>query len=130
MKKLLVAVLAISTIIEIYLGFATLLTPEMMTVDFGIATLTPEISYLAAIIGWFCLLASGFAAAATFWIYKDRSEGYQLAIALGIFWLGLGLHLGFGFGRSQHLILDAAKGAVILILCFLTCRRCEKAKPN
>lgn len=104
--------------------------PESMTGDFGVTALNPEILYLACIIGWFCAVASAFAALSTFWIYRDKIEGYYISAILGIFWIGIGLHLGFGFARPQHLGLDAAKGAVILILSVLCYRKSSATSPR
>lgn len=117
-KKILVVVLSVSTIIEICLGVGSLLYPEKMMGAFGITSLNGEVLYLACIIGWFCLAVSAVAGLAAFWIYKDKAEGYWLSLIVGIFWTGIGLHLGFVFARPQHLALDAAKGILILALTF------------
>lgn len=123
MKKALVVVLSISALIELYLGLGVLFKPEQMMSSFGIASLTGEISYMAAIIGWFCLLTTAAAVLSALWVGQSRREGVVLAVALGLFWVGIGLHLGFGFARPQHLGLDAAKGLLILILALPILRK-------
>lgn len=123
MKKALVIVLCISALIELYLGLGVLLKPEQMMSSFGIASLTGDISYMAAIIGWFCLLTTAAAVLSALWVWQSRREGVVLAVALGLFWVGIGLHLGFGFARPQHLGLDAAKGLLILILALMALRK-------
>lgn len=115
MKKLLLLVLAISAVVEIYLALGLLLKPDMLSASFGVA-LNNEALYMAAIIGWFCLLVTALVVLSMVWIYRSHSQGYVLAAALGLFWVGLGLHLGLAFARPQHLVLDAAKGFVILLL--------------
>lgn len=118
MKKALVFVLSLSALVELYLALGVLFKPEMMMQSFGIASLTGEISYMAAIIGWFCLLTTAAAVLSALWVWQSRREGYTLALVLGLFWIGIGLHLGLGFARPQHLGLDAAKGLLILILAW------------
>ena len=54
MKRLLVIVLAASTLFEIYLAAGILMRPESMMGDFGVTALNTEVLYMACIIGWFC----------------------------------------------------------------------------
>ena len=122
-NKSLIVVLAISTLIEVYLGVAILAAPAHMMHDFSISTLNDEVLYMATTIGWFCLVTAAIVGLSTYWVYQQKSEGLYLAIILGVFWLGIGLHLGIGFARPQHLVLDAAKGAIILVLAMLSCRK-------
>ena len=123
LKKILVGVLALSTVIETFLGIGALLSPEKMMGLFGITTITPDVLYMACIISWLCLVVSVLTGLATFWVYKDRCHGYTLSLILGAFWLGIGLHLGLVFSRPQHLVLDAAKGLLIIVLTLMICRK-------
>ena len=116
MKKTLLAVLSIAMIIEAILGAGVLLSPVTMMGNFGVTSLNDEVFYLAAVIGWFCLVIAGVAGLAVSWVKQGRKEGLILAIALGIFWVCIGLHLALAFHRPQHFVLDAAKGLIILVL--------------
>src|SRR6185503_18007809 len=107
MKKALVVVLFLAALIDAVLGVGVLLAPASLMQSFQITTMTPEVSYLAAIVGWFCLIVAASAALAGYWVKEGRPEGKALSIALGLFWVGIGVHLAFAFGRPQHLGLDA-----------------------
>ncbi len=123
MKISLLAVLGFSTLVELYLGLGVLFKPEMLMQSFGVTAINGEILYMAAIIGWFCLLTTAAAALSAWWVWNSRVEGCILAVVLGIFWVGIGLHLGFGFARPQHFALDAAKGFAIIVLAVLNLRQ-------
>lgn len=123
MKRSLVLVLAVSAVIELYLALGVLFTPEKLMQSFGVSSLNNEVLYMAAIIGWFCLVTTGLVVLAAVWVWRSLIEGYILASVLGVFWIGIGLHLGLAFGRPQHLMLDAAKGLIILILSTVALRQ-------
>ena len=123
MRKSLIVVLLISALIEIYLSLGVLFKPESMMQSFGITSINGEILYMAAIVGWFCLLATALAVVSAWWVYHSRREGLVIAFVLGLFWLGIGFHLGFSFARPQHFVLDAAKGLLISVLAFVQLRK-------
>lgn len=118
MKKTLVIILWVSIAFELILGLGILLFPTSLMGVFAITTINDELLYLAAIVGWFCLLTTLIAFASVQWIRQGQNKGYILAMILGAFWIGIGLHLALVFQRPQHLILDAAKGLVIFILAY------------
>lgn len=123
LNRILFWALAMSAGVEVLLGLGVLFLPEKLMGVFGIAQITPDLSYLAAIVGWFCLGVGGVVAISARWVASAKREGVHLALLLGVWWIGIGLYLTIQFHRPDHLVLDTAKGLLIASLAWASLRQ-------
>jgi hypothetical protein len=93
-RKLLLAVLLLSLVIELGLTGGLLFARETTSKAFGVG-LTADTSFLAYILGWLC----GFA---------------SMMLCLAIFWIGIGIGIYAGFGKPDNLLIDTLKGCLIV----------------
>lgn len=115
-------ILALSAAIELLLGLGILFVPTYLMSAFGISQLTPELHYLAGIIAMFCLLVAAICGMTIQWIEPKPEVARTLSNALGLWWIALGVYLSVKFGRTDHLALDALKGALIVGLARFSLR--------
>jgi len=122
LRTLLLIVLGVATVLELGLAggvfFAPAFTLAQLQVSYG-----PETRFLAYITGWFLLLVALLAALA-FARVRQRQRGYAgVCYLLGLWWMGLGVGIYVVFGRPDNLLLDSAKGLLIVLLTW----RCQAA---
>lgn len=113
-KKLLVAVLTLSTIFEFIFAGAAFFSPEMTLTLFGIGA-TPDTRFMAfglattfVFIGLVCAFALQL-------IKEAHPHGWTLAILLGSWWIAVGVAIFAVFGKPDNLAVDSLKGVLILV---------------
>lgn len=78
-----------------------------------------ETSFLAYIIAWFLLLVSILIVVALLGL-KNDNNGYKVLIyLLGCWWIGLGIGVYVSFKKTDNLLLDSVKGAILVVLNYL-----------
>ena len=116
-RKLLLAVLVLSLVIELGLTGGLFFAREMTAKQFGVV-LTPDTSFLAYVIGWLCLFVSMMIMLAL-WQLKQGNNNYAtLCYIMGFFWIGIGIGIYVSFGKPDNLFLDSLKGALIVGLTY------------
>ena len=112
-RKLLLAVLLLALIIELALTGGLFFAREMTSKQFGVA-LTPDTSFLAYIVAWFCLLASVLLILAMWRLWEHNSNYVPLCYILGFFWIGIGIGIYVAFHKADNLLIDSIKGLLIV----------------
>jgi hypothetical protein len=112
-RKLLIAVLLISLIIELGLTGGLLFAREATSRAFGVG-LTVDTSFLAYIVGWLCGLASMMLGLAIVWLWRGDAHYAPLCYLMGLFWIGIGIGIYAGFGKPDNLLIDTFKGVLIV----------------
>lgn len=119
-RTLLLIVLAIAAVLELGLTGSVFFAPAFTLAKFG-ATYAPETKFLTYLVAWFLLLVTLLAALA-FGRVQQRRRGYAgLCYLLGLWWIGIGVGIYAAFGRPDNLLLDSAKGLLIVALTW----RCQ-----
>ena len=117
-RNLLYITLIIAFVIEAALTILCFFKPITAMSLFGMVY-NNETSFLAYIIAWFCLLVSILIVYA-FVGLKSNNNGYKILIyILGCWWVGLGIGVYVGFKKTDNLLLDSLKGAILIVLNYL-----------
>jgi hypothetical protein len=112
-RKLLLAVLLLSLVIELGLTGGLLFARETTSKAFGVG-LTADTSFLAYILGWLCGFASMMLCLAIVWLWRGDGHYVPLCYLMGIFWIGIGIGIYAGFGKPDNLLIDTLKGCLIV----------------
>ncbi|HXH31706.1 MAG TPA: hypothetical protein VNJ01_12905 [Bacteriovoracaceae bacterium] len=113
-RKPLLITLSFSLIYEIAFAGAVLLAPDWALQQSGLPV-NQETLFLGFGLGW-CLVAIAlFCALALKLVLENDTNGYLLTDILGYWWVVVGLAMYFKWGRMDNLIMDALKGAVLLV---------------
>ena len=117
-KNLLYITLILAFIIEAALTILCFFKPATAMGLFGMVY-SSETSFLAYIIAWFCLLVSILIVYALVGL-KNHNNGYKILIyILGCWWIGLGIGVYVSFKKTDNLLLDSLKGAILIVLNYL-----------
>lgn len=114
-RKALFIVLAGSALIELALACGGFLARERMIEGFRLKY-GAETDFLGFVVAWFLLIVGIVCAIAAKLVRRAQSSGLELAFWLGLWWIAVGIGLAACFGRPEHLVADAAKGALIVAL--------------
>ena len=105
-------------------GFAAaFFAPAFTLKQFGVVY-SPDTTFLAYIVGWLLLFVSLVAAVALVQVQRRRPGFATWCYLLGLWWIGIGIGIYFAFGKPDNLLLDSAKGLLIVILTW----RCQAAR--
>lgn len=121
-KKALVGILLFSVVAEFLLAASGFLIRGVLLAQFGLA-ITPDTSFLAYCLTWLVLAIGLVCGLSLKQVLNDNPNGWTLSQLLGLWWIGIGLALFFKYGKVENLILDAIKGAIIVLCAF-------KSKPK
>jgi hypothetical protein len=120
-KKLLLAILYISLVIEAGLCIGAFFVPEK-TFELFKVPYNNDTAFMGYIIAWFLLLVTILIGIAIWQVQKNESYS-TICYLLSFWWIGLGIGVYIGFGRPDNLGLDSIKGAM---LAFLTWKSTQK----
>lgn len=116
-RKLLFALLGLSLLIEVGLTMGLFFAPALTAKQFAV-TLTPDTGFLAYIIAWLCVFVSMIIVLAIVELKKGNGNYAILCYIMGIFWIGIGIGIYASYGRPDNLLLDSAKGALLVALTY------------
>ena len=117
-RNLLYITLLLSFIVEAALTILAFFKPATAMSLFGMVY-SDEISFLVYIIAWFLLLVSILIVVALLGL-KNENNGYKILIyILGCWWIALGIGVYVSFKKTDNLLLDSAKGVVLVVLNYL-----------
>ena len=121
-RKLLIGILALSTLLELILVSAMFAVPEWTIGQFKLGV-SPDTLFAAFVLAW-CLLAIALVCGyATRRVMVGGPGAHTLARILGLWWIGIGIGIYLKFGRPDNLVLDSLKGALIVGLSWLSRRQ-------
>lgn len=123
LRKALLTFLALSAIIEFAMAIGGFIMPDFARQVFKIGT-SDDTRFLTFITAWFLLLIGVFCAYAWLQTFRGKRTGYTVTNILGIWWIGIGIGIYFFTNgqRPDNLMLDSAKGAVLVLLNYLNHR--------
>ena len=117
-RNLLYITLILAFVIEATLAILCFFKPATAMGLFGMVY-SNENSFLAYIIAWFLLLISILIVVALLGL-KNENSGYTILIyVLGCWWIGLGIGVFVTFNKTDNLLLDSVKGAILVVLNYL-----------
>jgi hypothetical protein len=117
MKKTLLIILVLSFVVELVLSFMGFFMPATAAGLFKVAY-TDQTAFLAYIIAWFLLLATALIGYIVYLLLNNKAGSKALIYLLGFWWIGLGVGVYIAFSKIDNLLLDSAKGLLIVALNF------------
>ena len=117
-RNLLYITLIIAFIIEAALTILCFFKPTTAMSLFGMVY-SSETSFLAYIIAWFCLLVSMLIIYALVGLRNDNNGYKTIIYILGCWWIALGIGVYVSFKKTDNLLLDSLKGAILIVLNYL-----------
>ena len=116
MKKILVALLIISLVLEASLTFLCFFKPaaalNLMAMEYS-----GQLAFAVYLIAWFLLLITVVIAWLLYAVLKNKQGYKKIIYLLGIWWVAIGLGIYLFNGTATNLLTDSAKG---LLLIFFT----------
>ena len=116
MKKILVALLIISLVLEASLTFLCFFKPaaalNLMAMEYS-----GQLAFAVYLIAWFLLLITVVIAWLLYAVLKNKQGYKNIIYILGIWWVAIGLGIYLFNGTATNLLTDSAKG---LLLIFFT----------
>ena len=122
-RKLLIAVLILSLIIELGIAGGIFFAKDLISKQFGVA-MNPDTAFLSFIVGWLCIFISLILVLAIYQLMRGDGHYATLCYMMGFFWIAIGIAVYVSFGKPDNLVIDTAKGLLIVILTVWT-RRME-----
>lgn len=122
-RTLLLLVLFVALLLELALTGGAFFAPAATLKLFGVGY-GPATTFLAYIVGWLLLFVSLVAAVALVQVQRRRPGFATWCYLLGLWWIGIGMGIYFAFGKPDNLLLDSAKGLLIVVLTW----RCQAAR--
>jgi hypothetical protein len=113
-RKLLIALLIISFLVEIALCIGAFFLPTTTLKQFGVA-LTNDTSFLGYIVAWFLLFVSIIIIYILVNVINNTTYK-TLSYLLGIWWIGIGVGIYLVFKRPDNLLIDSVKGFLLILL--------------
>lgn len=114
-RKLLIALLIISLLIELAIAFGAIITPRFALQQFKIGE-TPDTAFLAYTVGWLCLFVSLICALVLYRVWYGKGDYATLGYLLGFWWIALGIGIYIAFGKADNLLLNSLKGLLLTVL--------------
>lgn len=111
----LLLLLFLALAVELALALAALVAPAFLLQQFGLH-FTPDTAFAAYVLGWLLLFVSLVAGVALGQVWQRRPHFATLCYLLGFWWIGIGIGIYLAFGKPDNLLLDSAKGALLVLL--------------
>ncbi|MBS1596499.1 MAG: hypothetical protein JST90_19465 [Bacteroidetes bacterium] len=121
-RKLLLAVLILSLLIEVGLSLGIFFAKDLVSQQFGV-TLTPDTDFLSYIVGWLCCFLSLILCLAIYELWHYDRHYIMLCYLLGYFWMAIGIAIYVGYHKPDNLVIDTLKGMLIVMLTRWTSRK-------
>ena len=122
-RTLLLIVLFIALLLELGLTGGAFFAPARTVALFGVKY-GPDNAFLGYVIGWLLLFVSMVCGVALIQVQKRRPGFATWCYLLGVWWIGIGIGIYFAYGKPDNLLLDSAKGLLIVVLTW----RCQAAR--
>ncbi|MFD2936421.1 hypothetical protein [Spirosoma flavum] len=113
--RLLLILLSLALLFELGLTGGAFFAREFSLHQFGVGQ-TPDTAFLGYIVAWLLLFVS-LVCGLALWQVQQRTPDYAtLCYLLGFWWIGIGIGIYVAFGKPDNLLLDSAKGLLLVIL--------------
>ncbi|GAA4357370.1 hypothetical protein GCM10023185_22030 [Hymenobacter saemangeumensis] len=122
-RPLLLLVLFLAALTELGLAAGVFFAPAYTLGKLGILY-SAEALMLSDALAWLLLLAALVAGMAFLQLWNRWPRYAPLCYLLGLWWVAVGRGIYFRFGRPEHLLLDSAKGLLIVLLTW----RCQATR--
>ena len=123
-RKSLIVILIFSLLAELALSLGGFFAAPGMLKLFGIS-FSSDTAFLVYVIAWLLLFVSLVCSVALWQVYTRRE--YKLTCyLLGFWWIGIGIGIYLAFKKPDNLLLDSAKGLLIVILTKISSADAEK----
>ncbi len=129
MKKTLFIILVLSFVVELALAFLGFFMPATAAELFKV-TYNDQSTFLAYIIAWFLLLATALIGYIIYLLANNSAGSKALIYLLGFWWIGLGIGVYIAFGKKDNLLLDSAKGLLIVGLNYFYHKELSNTRKN
>lgn len=116
-RKALLIVLGVAFGIEVLWPLGGFLAPSALLQLFKIGE-TPDTLFLTFVLAWCLLLVALVCGYAFLLVKRSERAGWALSQILGWWWVGIGGTLFLFHGKWENLILDAFKGALIVVFAY------------
>ena len=114
-RVLLLLLLFLALLLELVLTVGAFGYPAFTLAQLGVRY-GPETAFLGYLLAW-CLLFVSLVVALAFWQVAQRKAYHPvLCYLLGFWWIGIGVGIFVAFGRPENLLLDSAKGLLLVLL--------------
>ena len=125
-KKLLIALLIISLLLETALTFLCFFMPEKALEQMKMVY-SDVYAFPVYLIGWFLLLVTIFIAFFLIAAIKNNQQYNKAVYILCFWWIGIGIGIYCFNGLTTNLLTDTLKGILLLILTYLNSKNQLKA---
>ena len=122
-RTLLLLVLFVALLLELALTGGAFFAPAFTLTQFGV-TYGPATAFLTYIVGWLLGFVSLVAAVAFGQVWQRQRSYWAWCYLLGVWWIGIGIGIFYAFGKPDNLLLDSAKGLLIVFLTW----RCQAGR--
>jgi hypothetical protein len=122
-RTLLLLVLFVATLLELALVASSFFVPALLLGQFGVKY-SPDMAFLAYVLAWLLLFVTLIAAVGFWQVLKRRPSYATLCYWLGVWWIGIGVGIFVVFHKPDNLLLDTAKGLLIVVLTW----RCQASR--
>ena len=117
LKKLLIALLVISFLLELTLTLGCFIAPEKVLATLQLKS-EPSLDLPVFLIGWFLLLITIFIAYIIIAVVQNKN-GYQpFLYLLSLWWIGIGIAIYLKTGTATNLLTDSLKGLLLALLVY------------
>jgi hypothetical protein len=120
-RKLLIAVLILSFIIEVGLAGGIFFAKDLISKQFGV-TMNQDTEFLSYIVGWLCIFVSLIIGLAIYQLWNNNPNYATLCYIMGYFWIAIGSAIFVAFHKPDNLVIDTLKGMLIVGLTMVNQR--------
>ena len=114
-RSLLLILLFVALLLELALAGGAFFYPEFTLAQLGVRY-GPGTAFLGYIVAWLLLFVA-LVAAVAFWQVAQLQAHYpRLCYLLGLWWIAVGVGVYVAFGKPENLLLDSAKGLLLVLL--------------
>ena len=126
-KKLLIALLIISLLLEAALTFLCFFMPAKALQQMNLVY-SNVYAFPAYLIAWFLLLTTGLITLFLIAIIKNSQQYNTCIYILCFWWIGIGIGIYCFNGLTTNLFTDTLKGALLLVFTYLNNKQQLKVK--
>lgn len=115
MKRILVALLIISLVLEASLSFLCFFKPEaalnLMAMEYS-----GQLAFAVYLVAWFLLLITALIAWMLYAVVKNKQGYKNIIYIVSIWWVAIGLAIYLFNGTTINLFSDSLKGFLLIIV--------------
>jgi hypothetical protein len=117
-KKILIALLTISFLIEALLSFFCFFMPDVAFKQMHLLY-SQQYALPAFLIGWFLLLVTCLLMWVIYAVIKEKPGYKNIIYILGFWWIAIGVSIYFFSGLATNLFSDSLKGFLLIVAAYI-----------